>query len=134
MLPKAMTTRAGETKTPVLKLDAILVMLDEGVHGTLLRGKIPGAYRRERLSAVWPFPNPPGLFKICWYGRRPTSLCWECTPSLRPFPSRRLTGCLCRCGARRYPSGQHRRGVPPSWESRQARFMNVAEGSVEECR
>src|SRR5438034_8816870 len=36
-------------KTPVPKLDAILVMLDEGVHGTLLSGEIPGASRRERL-------------------------------------------------------------------------------------
>jgi hypothetical protein len=36
-------------KTPVLELDAILVMLDEGVHGTLLCGEIPGAYRCERL-------------------------------------------------------------------------------------
>jgi hypothetical protein len=36
-------------KTPIPELDAILVMLDEGVHGTLLCGEIPGAYRRERL-------------------------------------------------------------------------------------
>src|SRR5262249_7351611 len=36
-------------KAAVPELNAILVMLDEGVHSPLLCGEIPGAYRRERL-------------------------------------------------------------------------------------
>jgi hypothetical protein len=33
-------------KTPISELDATLVMLVEGVHGVVLCGEIPGAYRR----------------------------------------------------------------------------------------
>jgi len=36
-------------KASIPKLDAILVMLVEGVHGALLCGEIPGAYRCERF-------------------------------------------------------------------------------------
>src|SRR5437016_10905075 len=35
-------------ETSIAELDAILVMLAKGVHGVLLCGEIPGAYRRER--------------------------------------------------------------------------------------
>src|SRR5207253_8834127 len=48
-------------KTPIPELDAILVMLDEGVHGTLLCGEIPGAYRRERLPLYGHFETCPDL-------------------------------------------------------------------------
>src|SRR2546422_1822823 len=90
-------------ETPVPKLDAILVMLDEGVHGKLLCGEIPGAYRRERLPVLWPFRNLPGRFRICGYGRRPTGSYWRYMLSQRRFPSRRLTASRSRCVGQRYP-------------------------------
>src|SRR3984893_8975323 len=91
------TVEQQPVKTPIPELDAIVVMLDEGVHGTLLCGEIPVAYRRERLRLYVHFQARPDLPGSAWYGRRRTSLCWESTPSPQLFPSRRLTGCLCRC-------------------------------------
>jgi hypothetical protein len=43
------TVQQQPVEAPVTESDAIFVMFVKGVHGTLLRGQIPGAYRRERL-------------------------------------------------------------------------------------
>jgi hypothetical protein len=53
-------------KAAVSELNAILVMLDEGVHGPLLCGEIPGAYRYERLAEQ---PTPPT--DLGYQGRSP---------------------------------------------------------------
>jgi hypothetical protein len=50
----------------VAELNAILVMLDEGVHGALLCGEIPGAYRYERLREL-----PSRLTEMGYQGVRP---------------------------------------------------------------
>jgi hypothetical protein len=42
------------------------VMLDEGVHGALLCGEIPGAYRYERLREL-----PSRLTEMGYQGRSP---------------------------------------------------------------
>src|SRR5262249_29925974 len=47
-------------KAAVPELNAILVMLDEGVHSPLLCGEIPGAYRRERLRGQRSLCGPDG--------------------------------------------------------------------------
>src|SRR5579863_4975944 len=48
-------------ETPIPELDAILMMLDEDVHGTLLCGEIRGAYRRERLLFYGHFQTSPDV-------------------------------------------------------------------------
>src|SRR5215471_2617690 len=53
-------------KAAVPELNAILVMLDEGVHSPLLCGEIPGAYRRERLRGQRSLCGPDG-----YQGRSP---------------------------------------------------------------
>src|ERR1035438_8337550 len=101
--------------------------------------------------ALWPFRNQPGHFKICWSGRRLTSSCWQLTQSPRPFPSRKPTDSVCRCVAPHLQTEsvgfllQMRRaavsipaniaeGFRRRGKADKARFMNMAEGSVEECR
>jgi hypothetical protein len=84
-------------KTPVAKLDAMLVMLDEGVHGTLLCGEIPGAYRHERfllyghLQTSPDLSRPAGLAEGSWVGAGGVRFHREC------FPSRRHTVSRYRC-------------------------------------
>src|SRR6266496_2595958 len=50
-------------KTPIPELDAILVMLDEGVHGTLLCGEIPGAYTAVNASRSMAISKPARTFQ-----------------------------------------------------------------------
>src|ERR1700689_4443861 len=55
------SSQQESVETPIPELDVMLVMLDEGVHGTLLCGEIPGAYRCERLLIYGPFQTSPDV-------------------------------------------------------------------------
>jgi hypothetical protein len=44
------TVQQNPVEASIPELDATLVVFVKGVHGALLCGEIPGAYRRERLT------------------------------------------------------------------------------------
>jgi four helix bundle protein len=77
----------------------------------------------------------PVAFAICWYGEKLTVGCWRCTPSRLPSPKQETYGLVSqmRRAAISIPAniaeGFRRRGKPDK-----ARFLNIAEGSLEESR
>jgi hypothetical protein len=44
------TVQQPRVEAPVTETNSIFMIFVKGVHGALLGGQIPGAYRRERLS------------------------------------------------------------------------------------
>ena len=120
----------------IAELDAILVMFEKGVHGNLLCGEIPGGYRRGRLLVYAPaetrrpqLSRPVGVAQSA----RVRSGCLHTSP--RAFPKQETYGLSLqmRRAAVSIPAniaeGFRRRG-----KADKARFMNMAEGSLEECR
>ena len=80
--------------------------------------------------------DPPHEHSLtCWYGARRMSSCWQSTSSRQTFPSRKRTAWPYKCDERRsripanIAEGFRRRG-----HADKARFMNMAEGSIEKCR
>ena len=90
------------------------------------------------VNASCTMPNSktrPDAFGICWYGRRLTSSCWRLYAFTAAFPKQETYGLSLqmRRAAVSIPAniaeGFRRRG-----KADKARFMNMAEGSIEECR
>jgi len=111
----------------------MLVMLDEGVHGTLLCGEIPGAYRHERLGSM-PISKPARTFQDLLVWRKAHAFVLETYAFTALFPRHEAYGLTMqmRRAAVSIPAniaeGFRRRG-----RADKARFLNMAEGSVEEC-
>ena len=109
-------------------------MLDEGVHGTLLCGEIPGAYRRERLLIYGPFQTTR-TFQDLLVWQKAHQFVLGVYALTAAFPKQETYGLSLqmRRASVSIPAniaeGFRRRG-----KAEKARFMNIAEGSVEECR
>ena len=77
----------------------------------------------------------PAALAIGWCGARRTSSCWPCTVLPKRIPNGRDRGWHTRCVARPFP-------FPPTSprvfgkrsQAEKARFLNIAEGPLEECR
>jgi four helix bundle protein len=122
-------------EAPVSELDAILVMLKKGVHGNLQCGQIPGAYSRGRLTAYAP-PRPAAQsFRDLLVWRKAHEFVLGVYALTSGFPRQEMFGLShqMRRAALSIPAniaeGFRRRG-----KADKARFMNLAEGSLEECR
>ena len=121
-------------ETPIPKLDAILVMLDERVHGPLLCGEIPGAYWRERLCSM-AISKPARTFQDLLVWQKAHQFVLGVYALTAAFPKQETYGLSMqlRRASVSIPAniaeGFRRRG-----KADKARFMNMAEGSVEECR
>ena len=54
------TVQENPVEASIPELDATLVVFVKGVHGALLCGEIPGAYRHERLAKRTSLPSDGG--------------------------------------------------------------------------
>src|SRR5207253_2946610 len=103
----------------------------------LLCGEIPGAYRRERLSGALPMQalKPARSFRDLAVWQKAHQFVLGFMLSRRPFPRPETYGLSMqlRRAAVSIPAniaeGFRRRG-----KADKARYMNIAEGSIKECR
>jgi hypothetical protein len=108
-------------------------MLDEGVHGTFLCGEIPGACRRERLLLL-AISKPARTFQDLLVWQKAHQFVLGVYALTAAFPRQETYGLSLqmRRASISIPAniaeGFCRRG-----KADKARFMNMAEGSVEEC-
>jgi len=81
-----------------------LVMLDEGVDGTLLCGEIPGAYRCERLLINGPFQTRADVSGSAGMAESSPVRAGSIRPHRGFSQARNIRAVFCRCVAQRYPS------------------------------
>ncbi|MDR3699374.1 MAG: four helix bundle protein [Candidatus Sulfopaludibacter sp.] len=109
-------------------------MLDEGVHGTLLCGEIPGAYRRERPPIYGPFQTSADVSGSAGVAESSP----VCPGSIRLHRGLPQAGDIRAVSQMRRASVSIPANIAEGFRRRskaeKARFMNIAEGSVEECR
>ena len=109
-------------------------MLDEGVHGALLCGEIPGAYA-VNASYSMALSKPARTFQDLLVWQKAHEFVLGIYALTTGFPRQETYGLSLqmRRAAVSIPAniaeGFRRRG-----KADKARFMNIAEGSVEECR
>src|SRR5204862_1790656 len=115
-------------KTPVPELDAILVMLDEGVHGTLLSGEIPGAYRCGRLLFYGHLETRPDVSGSAGMAEGSPVRAGYIRSHCGVSQAGNLWTQSVDASRRRLHSRQHRRGIPPSRESRQGAIHEHGRG------
>jgi four helix bundle protein len=116
----------------ITESDVILVMFVRGVHGDLQSGEIPG---RLLLGSLGRKNPPPGAFTIWGSGVKPMSSCWAFIASTESFPEREKYGLAHQM--RRAPlsiPANIAEGFGKRSHAEKARFLNIAEGSLEECR
>jgi four helix bundle protein len=126
-------------ETPVVEADAMLMVLEKGVHWTLLCGQIPGAYSRGRLhshSLSMPPPRSAARsFRDLLVWRKAHEFVLAVYPFTAAFPKSETYGLALQLRraavsiAANIAEGFRRRG-----KADKARFLNMAEGSLEECR
>jgi four helix bundle protein len=120
-------------ETPIAEADVILVMLVKGVRGTS-SGQIPGAYSHERLSMPPP-RSAARSFRDLLVWRKAHELVLAIYQFTAGFPKQETYGLALqiRRAAVWIPAniaeGFRRRG-----KAEKARYMNIAEGSLEESR
>jgi four helix bundle protein len=110
-------------------------MFVKGVHGTLLCGEIPGAYRRERSLVYASTETPARSFRDLLVRRKAQEFVPAIYAYTAAFPRQEtyVLALQMQPAAVSIPAhiaeGFRRRGPVDK-----ARFMNLAEGSLEECR
>src|SRR6266496_5425833 len=112
------TVQQETIETPIPELDVILVMLDEGVHGTLLWGEIPGAYRRERLLLYGHFQTRPDLSGSAGMAEGSRVRAGSICPHGGLSQARDLRAVSTNAPRGRIHPSPHRRGIPSARESR----------------
>src|SRR6266496_1957394 len=92
-------------KTPIPELDAILVMLDEGVHGTLLCGEIPGAYTAVNASRSMAISKPARTFQDLLVWQKAHRFVLEVYALTATLPKQETSGFWLLTSSTPYPAG-----------------------------